>query len=287
MFRIMAAVLPSIGTFGLKTLTGYPGRRLPGETYFAVLLFTAHHGALRAIVAANHLTGIRTGAATGVAARYLARANATRLGIIGAGVQARYQVAGIFAVRPVRRVKVFDIDRGAAEVFARQISEEFDTDVSVANSARDAVASTDIVVTVTTSREWVFRAEWLEEGMHLTAVGANSPAKRELDPESFRRSKVVVDFKDQVLAEAGDLLEALNTGVITPEHVHAELGEIVTGRKPGRTDNQEITLFKSVGVALEDVATAAFVYEQALAKGVGTHLALNGLPSAELVPRLG
>ena len=281
-FRVMSAILPELGFFGLKTLTGYPGRRLPGETYFAILLFSCENGALRAIIAGNRLTGVRTGAATAVAAKYLARPDSRVLGILGAGVQARYQVAALLEVRPVDEVRVFDLDAAKAEDFAREIESTFEISARAVSQARDAVAECDLVVTATAAKTPVFNGDWLEPGTHVSGVGANSPAKRELDATTLRKSKIVVDFRDQVLQEAGDIQDALRTGVIQQDGIHAELGEVVTGAKAGRTDNVEITLFKSVGMATEDMATASFAYRQALSAGLGTRIELDG---AALVQR--
>ena len=275
-FRVMAASMPAIGAFGLKTLTGYPGKRLPGETYFAILLFSAEDGALRSVMAAGHLTGIRTGAVTGVAAKYLAREDAKILGVFGAGVQARQQIAGLMAVRPITLVKIFDVDRAKAEALAACTREQFGIAACVAANAQEAVVGSDLVVTATTARQPVFRGEWIEAGTHVSGVGANTPAKRELDATTFQRSKIVVDFKDQALEESGDLREALKNGSIALDRVQGELGDIVTGKKEGRTSDAEITLFKSVGIAIEDIATAAYVLEQAELKGLGTPMMFDG-----------
>ena len=273
-FRVMSAILPQAGFFGLKTLTGYPGRRTPGETYFAMLLFACESGALRAIVAGNRLTGIRTGAATGVAAKYLSRPDSRVLGIVGAGTQARYQVSALREVRALSEVRVFDIDASKAEAFAREIELDFQVRARAVGQAREAVAGCDLVVTVTASKFPVIDGAWLEEGTHLSAVGSNAPAKREVDPTAFQRSRVVVDFPDQALQEAGDLIDALDAGVIRADALD-DLGEVVAGRKPGRQDNRQITLFKSVGMAIEDVATATFAYRQAMAAGIGTVVQLD------------
>jgi alanine dehydrogenase len=279
-FRVMPAILPETGFFGLKTLTGYPGRRLPGETYFAILLFSCETGALRAIIAGNRLTGIRTGAATGVAAKFLSRPDSHVLGIIGSGVQARYQVAALKEVRPLTEVRIFDLDAAKAKIFAREIELDFQVAAHAVGRAQDAVTSCDLVVTATASKTPVFDGQWLQEGTHLSGVGSNAPNKRELDGVSFQRSKIVVDFKDQALQEAGDLQDALRTGAIAAGAVDIELGEVITGKKTGRTGDGDITLFKSVGMAIEDVSTAAFAYQQALASGAGTYLELDGIGAA-------
>jgi len=275
-FRVMSAIVPDLGFFGLKTLTGYPGRRLPGETYFAILLFSCDHGALRAVIAGNRLTGIRTGAATGVAARHLSRPDAHVLGVIGAGVQARYQVAALREVRPLTEVRIFDIDAAKASAFASEIETELEVPARAVSGARDAVAGCDLVVTITTAKTPVLDGQWIEPGAHVTGAGSNTPAKRELDDATFQRSTLVVDFRDQALQEAGDLQQALRNGAITEAAIHAELGEVLTGRKPGRSGDREITLFKSVGMAIEDLTTASFAYQQALAMGLGTYVQLDG-----------
>jgi ornithine cyclodeaminase/alanine dehydrogenase-like protein (mu-crystallin family) len=242
-----------------------------------MLLFSCENGALRAVVAGNRLTGIRTGAATGVAAKFLSRPDSRVLGIVGAGVQARYQVSALREVRPLAEIRVFDIDTEKAQAFAREIELDFQVAARAVGHAREAVAGCDLVVTVTASTAPVIDGQWLEEGSHLSAVGSNAPNKRELDATAFRRSRIVVDFADQALQEAGDLLDALKTGAIQPDAIAVELGEVINGRKPGRRTDREITLFKSVGMAVEDIATAAFAYQQAMAAGVGTFIQFDGL----------
>jgi ornithine cyclodeaminase/alanine dehydrogenase len=275
MFRVMSAILPEEGFFGLKTLTGYPGRRRPGETYFVVLLFGCDHGALRAVIAGNRLTGMRTGAATGLAAKYMARRDARTLGVFGGGVQGFYQIAALNEVRKLEDVRIFDIEQDKAGRFARQVADDLGLKARAVGEPREAVAGCDLVVTATAAKAPVFDGGWLEPGTHVSGIGANSPAKRELDHATFARSRIVVDFKDQVLDEAGDLQDALKSGAISESSIQAELADLVVDRKRGRTNDQEITLFKSVGMAIEDIAVATFLYEQAAAKGIGQRLALE------------
>lgn len=274
-FRVMPAAMTRASTFGLKTLTGYPGRRAPNETYFTLLLFDARDGALRAVMAGNHITGIRTGAATGVAAKYLARHDAVVLGIFGAGIQAFHQVAAVASVRPLQLVKVFDIDMKKTAAFVLRVEKELALAARPALDPKEVVVGSDLVITATTAQEPVFRGEWLEPGTHASGIGANAPSKRELDLETFRRSKVIVDFKDQVLEEAGDLRAAIQMGAMGTDIVHAELADILVGRKVGRENASEITLFKSVGVAIEDISVAGFVLEQALSRGIGSPVELS------------
>ncbi len=273
-FRIMAAVIPEMRGFGLKTLTGTPGKRAPEETYFALLYFDAETGALSAVMPGTHITGTRTGAASGVATRYLARKDASSLGLIGAGFQGRNQAAAVREVRKIRRVRIHDAVPEAAAAFAAALAAE-GLDAEPVGSAAAAMRGSDIVCAATTTKEPVIRADWLEPGMHVNSVGANAPVKREVEAAAFARARVVPDFRPQVLAEAGDLMAALRSGEFEESSIHAELGDIVAGKKPGRESDEDITLFKSVGVAIEDVACAAFVYEAARARGLGLDLTLQ------------
>ena len=271
-FRMIAAALPETSFFGLKTLTGLPGKRLKGEVYFVVLLFDMLSGALRAIVSANHLTGMRTGAASGVAARYLAREQASHLGVLGSGVQAWYQVQAISTVRAIKGVSVFSPRPEHALLFAERVQRELGFEAQAVSTGRAAVQDADLVIAATTASEPVVEARWLQPGTHITAVGANAPSKRELDTECFQRGRLVVDSRDQVLAETGDVLHALRSGHF-PDGINAtELSEVAGGGAAGRRFDEELTIFKSVGIALQDVAVAAFLYEQARQKQVGTWL---------------
>ncbi|MCX7669019.1 MAG: ornithine cyclodeaminase family protein, partial [Anaerolineae bacterium] len=213
------------------------------------------------------------GAASGVATRYLARADARVVGIFGAGIQARTQLMAMAAVRPITEARVYDPLADQAATFSREMSEALGIPVRPVDDPRAAVAGCDIIVTASTSKVPVFDGAWLAPGTHINGVGSHSPDARELDAQTIRRSKVVVDLRDAALAEAGDLIMPIHAGEITAGHIYADLGEIVTG-KPGRTDPTEITLFKSVGLAIQDVSTAMRVYELARQKGIGQEIAL-------------
>jgi ornithine cyclodeaminase/alanine dehydrogenase len=240
-----------------------------------VLLFSSETGALRAVIAANYLTGVRTGAASGVATKYLARQQSHVAGIFGAGVQAWYQIAALKAVCPLEQVRIFDIDYQKAVEFAADVSAEFSVQAGAVLQPRDAVAGCDLIVTATSATQPVFDGAWLQEGTHICAVGSNSSAKRELSATAFLRSKIVVDFKEQVLQEAGDIQAAIQANAISADSIYAGLHELVSGTKGGRSSEQEITLFKSVGVAIEDIAIATFAYKQALAAGMGLELDMD------------
>lgn len=273
-FRIMAAVIPDMGGFGLKTLTGTPGKRAPEDTYFALLYFDTETGALRAVMPGTHITGTRTGAASGVATRHLARADASSLGLIGAGFQGRNQVAAVREVRDIRTVRIYDVFPEAAAGFAAALSAE-GLDAQPVESAEAAVRGLDVVCAATTAKEPVILADWLEAGMHVNSVGANAPVKREIEAAAFSRCRVVLDFREQVLGEAGDIMAAIRDGHFPEDRIHAELGDIVAGRVAGRESADDITLFKSVGVAIEDVACAAFVYDEARKRGLGQPMRLQ------------
>ncbi len=275
-YRIMAAAIPGISSFGLKTLTGVPGRRAPELTYFTILVFDGETGGFLGMLPAGHITRTRTGAAGGVAVKHLARSDARVLGVFGSGVQARAQVAAIRVVRDIEKIKIFDVVAEAAESFAQDLRAD-GVDVEVVADGRAAVAGSDVVTAATTSKEPVIEADWLEPGMHVNGVGANSPAKKELAPGVYARGHVVVDYKEQVLMEAGDLMAALEAeDGIREDDIAAELGEVIAGTKPGRTSDDQITVFKSVGVAYQDIATAAYVYKEAVARGMGMEVDLKG-----------
>jgi alanine dehydrogenase len=272
MFRILSATLPTREMFGLKTLTGFPGRRLEDEVYFAILLFEMGSGALRAVISANYLTGLRTGAASGVAAKYLAREDASSLGIVGAGVQAWFQAEALCAVRPVDTVKIFSRNKNRAKELAMRLCQSFPVDAVAVESAQDAVQGSDLVIAATTASTPLIHGDWLEPGTHVNAIGANTRTKRELDASCFERARVVADSREEVLHESGDLRDAVETGRVTSDVVYAELGELAAGLQQGRSSAEEITIFKSVGVALQDVAVAAFLFEVAQRFDIGTQL---------------
>ncbi|MEJ5199473.1 MAG: ornithine cyclodeaminase family protein [Anaerolineae bacterium] len=230
-------------------------------------------GRLLAIMDGAFLTAMRTGAASGVATKYLARADARVVGIFGAGIQARTQLMAMAAVRPIVEARVYDPLADHAAAFSREMSEALGIRVQPVAEPRAAVEGCDIIVAASTSKTPVFDGAWLAPGTHINGVGSHSPDARELDAQTIRQSKVVVDLRDAALAEAGDLIMPINAGEITADHIYADLGEIVTG-KPGRTDPGEITLFKSVGLAIQDVSTAVRVYELARQKGIGQEIPL-------------
>jgi len=271
--RIMPAALLGRRAVGFKTISGQPGSRRPGSTYFLMVLFDPDDGSLLSIMGADTITRLRTGAASGVATKYLAREDSQTLGIYGAGVQARTQLEGVTLVRPIKTVKAYDISKERLKAFSKEMSAKLGIDITaVIDTSEPALA--DIVVTATTSDKPFLMSRWVRAGTHINAMGANAPTKSEIDPDLMKRAKIFVDFKEQVLAEAGDIINIVKSGELKEAEISAELGELVVGTKRGRSDAEEITLFKSVGVAIEDLALALEVYERARKLGIGKEITL-------------
>ncbi len=267
MLHTMAAALPGAGVLGLKTYTSF-GRNV----HFLVLLYSAESGELLALIEANRLGQLRTGAASGVATKYMARAGASRIGILGAGFQARSQLLAIGAVRKITQVAAYGRRPEPLAEFCRQMTQALGVEVAPAASPEAAVAGADIIVTATTAREPILNGEWLEPGVHINAIGSNHALRREVDDEVVRRADLIaVDSKEQAKAESGDLLGPVARGVILWEAVR-ELADVVAGHVPGRQHDEDITLFQSQGIALEDVAAAARVDRNAKALGLGEPL---------------
>lgn len=261
---------------GLKVVSVYPdnpSRNLP-TVIATVLLNDARTGALLAVMDGTWLTAMRTGAAGGVATRYLARKEASVATIVGAGIQGRTQLMALCQARPIRRAYVYDLEPERSQAYAAEMSPRLGIEVIPTTDLRAAIAASDVLSLATSAREPVFPGEWLHPGLHINGIGSHSPDARELDSETVHRSLLVVDERRACLAEAGDILIPIQEGVITEEHIYGELGQVIAGRMPGRTSDEQITLFKSVGLALQDVATAARVYALALERGAGTPLPL-------------
>lgn len=268
--HVMHAAAPTLGVMGVKSYAATPR----GARFIAVL-YRLEDGEAVAIVEADRLGQIRTGAASGVATRHMARANAGALGVIGAGWQARSQVQAIARVRPIALVKVCSRSEERRETFAREMVEELGTEVIAVGSAEEAVEAADIVVTATSAREPVLRGDWLRPGMHINAIGSNAASRRELDSEAVRRSDLIaVDSLEQARIECGDLIAPAGAGEPVWERV-VELGAIVAGKSPSRRQADQVTLFESQGIALEDVVTMDLLYRRAVAAGAGESMPLS------------
>lgn len=270
-FLFMPAYLETGGCFGTKIVSVFPRNieKKLSTIQAAYLLNDPTTGELLALMDGILLTAMRTGATSALATKYLSRKNSETLGIIGAGAQAPFQAEAISKVRSIHRMLVFDRDRKIAENFSGAISNSLRIPVHVMASPRDVVVESDILVTVTTSTTPVFDGRHLKGGTHINAVGAYTPEMRELDDLTIGKSKIVVDTYEGCMAEAGDLLIPIRTGKLSKENIYADLGEIVLGQKPARTADDEITLFESVGFALEDLVVASLAYGRAREKRAG------------------
>jgi ornithine cyclodeaminase/alanine dehydrogenase-like protein (mu-crystallin family) len=265
----MAAGDNAGGYLGLKIYTS-----VRGALRFVVPLFRARTGELVALIEADFLGQMRTGAASGVATKFMARANAKSVGIIGTGVQARAQLEAMARVRPVERVRAFGRNPEKRAQFCAEMTERLHLPVEAAASAEEAVRGADIVITATTALRPVVCGEWLAPGVHINAIGANFPQKRELDDAAVASADIIaVDSREQSMAEAGDLIQAF-AGAQAMWNQVRELTDIVAGRARGRETDSQITLFKSNGIAIWDVAVAARVFELAEQQQRGTRIAL-------------
>jgi ornithine cyclodeaminase/alanine dehydrogenase len=262
---------------GLKVVTVYPDNPAKhglATTLGTLLLCDPQTGAVQAIMDAGYLTAVRTGAASGVATKYLAREDSEVCTVFGAGAQARQQLVAVHHVRPLRQAYVLDVSTEAAESFARDLGQQLDLAVEPADNPEAAVRAADIVVTASSSPTPVLDGDWLKPGTHINNIGSHAPTTRELDTKTVVRSYYVADLREANLAEAGDLLIPMEEGAVTADHIAANLGEVVIGEKPGRADQEQITLFKSCGLAVQDVSTAVAVARAAREQGVGTEVAL-------------
>jgi len=277
-FLFMPAYLSGLKQCGTKVVSVFPQNASKGKpTIFAsYLLSDPTTGELLALLEGATLTGIRTGGASGLATRYLAREDAKVLGIVGTGFQSFFQFKAIQAVRPIEEVWAYDLDSRRLESFYKRLSPLIT--VHPASNPGEVVKRSDILVTSTTSNIPVFSGKDLKPGTHINAIGAYRPDMREVDDETVMRATIVVDTFEGCMAEAGDLLIPIRVGKLEKETIHSDLGDLVTGKKRGRKSSEEITLFKSVGFAMEDVVVAQRAYQKAMEKGQGQWVEMFSLP---------
>jgi len=273
--RVMPAYLLDEAIAGVKIVNVHPEnpRKYGIASVMAVVvLVDLETGRPLAIMDGTLITAWRTGAAGAVAAKYLARRDSKVMGIIGAGVQGRMQALFTSRVLDLDRLVVWDIVESRAEAYAEEVSRALGIGVEVARGPEEVAREADVLATCTPSREPIVEAEWIRPGIHINAIGADAPGKEELDPEVLKRaSKIVVDDWVQA-SHSGEINVPLSKGIISKEDVYAELGEIVAGMKPGRERDDEITVFDSTGLAIQDIATASIVYRKALDRGVGVRM---------------
>jgi ornithine cyclodeaminase/alanine dehydrogenase-like protein (mu-crystallin family) len=260
------------GVYGLKAVCVFPGNSALGKDSHqgAVLLFSGETGELVSVMDASAITAIRTAAVSAVATRLLAKEDAGDLAIIGAGVQARVHFEAMALVRPIRRARVASRNFESARKFAGELGKNASVDIEAVDSVEAAVTGADLIVTATTAREPLLKRAWLRAGAHLNVVGSSVRTTREIDTETMKAASLFVDRRESTLNESGDYLKAASEGAIGPDHIKAELGEILTGERPGRTSPDEITLFKSLGLGIEDLASAEYLYEKAAGSRTGS-----------------
>jgi alanine dehydrogenase len=267
--HMMGAALPTRGVIGYKAYTAFRGK-----ARFHVMLYSTDTGELLAMLQADRLGQMRTGAASGVATKYMAQAEARSVGIFGTGWQARSQLEAVCGVRQIQSIKAFGRDATRRQTFCAEMSQQLGILVEPADTPEAVVKGMDVVITSTNARDPLFDGNWLDSGVHVNAIGSNALIRREIDDTTVRRSAlIVVDSKEQARFECGDLLGPLERGLIHWEQVR-ELGDIVAGHIPGRREPSDITLFESHGLAIWDLAAGMAVYDAARANGIGCEVAL-------------
>jgi len=274
----MPAYIKEMGALACKVVTSYvnnPAKHNLPTIMGKVLLQDPEIGDVICIMDGGYLTAVRTGAVSGVATRYLAREDrGQKVGIFGAGAQARTQLWAMTIARDIASACVYDVNDEAVGRFIAEMAPSLQLDIVKASSPDQVMQEADIICTATSSSTPIFDGTKVREGTHINGVGSHVPKNRELDTAIIKRSKIIADSYDACLNEAGDIMIPIQEGAIDKSHLSAELGEVITGKKPGRANTREITLFKSNGLAIQDVAAARLVYDRAVQAGIGTNAEL-------------
>ncbi len=273
----MPALIGGMDSLGMKVVSVYPNNpaQFDKPTVLGLILLNdLATGEVVAIMDGGYITAMRTGAVSGVATKHMARPDATVASVFGGGVQARTQLMAVAEARELVRALVYDVVPDQAAGFAEDMTNLLGIPVEAVDDARTAVEQAHVVSTATSAHEPVFDGEWLQPGAHVNGIGSHAPDMRELDTAAVARSRVIVDQKSAALAEAGDLIIPMQAGEISEDHIVGELGDVVAGKIPGRVSDEDITLFKSEGLAIQDVSVAAKVYELAAERGVGTEVSI-------------
>jgi ornithine cyclodeaminase/alanine dehydrogenase-like protein (mu-crystallin family) len=275
---MMPAYLQDLQIMGLKIVSVFPGNH--GTEYDshmgAVMIFETKHGQPLAIMDATEITAIRTAAVSGVATKLLAREGAGDLAILGSGTQARTHLEAMLLCRKIRRVRIWSRNSENARQFVERESRRHNITVELMPTVQAAVQGADIICTTTSSPDPILPGQHLSPGAHVNAVGSSVPFARELDTEAVVKSRLFVDRRESTVNEAGDFLIPKKEGAIGDDHIQGEIGDLLLGRVMGRKSEQEMTLFKSLGLAVEDLASANHIYKKAIAAGVGTKVELGG-----------
>ncbi len=269
---MMPSYLSEPKALGIKVISIFPHNQSSqfDSHQGAVLLFDAEHGQLLAMMDASSITAIRTAAVSGLATRLLARDDASDLALLGSGVQAQTHLEAMLSVRQFKRIRIWSRNFENTKKMAERASQRHKISIETMKTAREAVEGADVICTVTASAQPVLMGDWVSPGAHVNAVGSSLPSARELDTKALLISKLFVDRRESTLNEAGDFLTPKQEGALGDDHIRGEIGEILINRIKGRTSNQEITLFKSLGLAVEDVAAARYLYEKAQSEKKGT-----------------
>ena len=273
MLGIMPGVMDDPACFGIKLISLYPNNPAHGYSSHLglMLLFEKQHGTPIAMMNAGLLTAIRTSAASAVATNLLARKDASVLTVIGCGEQGEFHIHAMLAVRSIKEVRVVGRCEDKLEIFVAKMRENHaGIGFYSSTNAQEVVRGTDIICTVTSSKEVVLKGAWIDEGCHINAVGASIPIMREIDEDVVAMSSLYVDYRPSAFAQSGDILGAIETGRITKDHVIGEIGELLENKVRGRETQQEITLFRSLGIASEDLICAHSILEAAKREGMGT-----------------
>lgn len=268
---MMPGYLGNPGSFGIKLVSLFPDNPRHGLSSHSglMVLFEPKHGQPIAVMDAGYLTALRTAAASAVATRALAREGASRVTILGTGEQAKFHVDAMAELLPDMRLTVWGRSLEKANVFAAHSGKKLSSTTRVADSVREAIEDADIICCVTASKDPILKGEWLPEGCHVNAVGASFPDRREIDSVAVTRSRYFTDYRDSCLAQAGDFRRAMEDGLIEESHVAGEIGEVLLGERAGRTNADEITLYRSLGVAAQDLAAAHGILRKAESLSVG------------------
>lgn len=272
--RAMPAYIRGMEACGIKWVNVHPQNKKYGlpAVMALIILSDPKTGFPLALMDGTHITNLRTGAAAGIAAKYLANKNSTRVSLVGCGRQAQTQLAALHSIFKIKSVSVYDRESLRAEAFIRKMR-PLGLKIKKCRNARECVAGAEIIVTTTPSRKPILKSEWVSAGTHINAIGADAPGKEELDPGILKKAKIVVDDRQQA-KHSGEINVPLSKKIIRQSDIYATLGEVVTGRKKGRVSKNEITVFDSTGLAICDIAVAGYVYKQALKRRIGKAFSL-------------
>jgi ornithine cyclodeaminase/alanine dehydrogenase len=278
---IMPGFIPTSDALAVKIVGGFHDNRALGlpSAFGIVILHDAQTGEIVSVMDGAHLTGVRTAAAAVLATRHMARPGGTTLAVLGGGYIGRMCARAFSEDLQLEQIRVHSRTKATAVGFKEELEDDLDAVIEVFEDPEDACHGADILVTATASKQPVLHYDWLEPGAHINAMGSSLPDSREVDTKIIQNARLVVESRQATMAEAGDVLVPLRNGDVSEQVIFAEIGEVVAGDKPGRDSDSEITLFKSVGIAIQDAATAKLVYQKAKALGIGSEVAIFDLPA--------